>query len=404
MTLLKEATDESIFDDETAKNQPQINYFSTDESIQQMSILLSYTTNSSGNNNNNNNNNNLLFPNVFTDSHDICNYIDTHFDTILFDCDGVLYRDSSHIIPHSISMLHYWIEIKNKTILFVTNNAGQSRQDLLLKLSKLFHLSPSTYFSIRHMITSGYSAAKYLSFLSITTHTPSHTIPHNINMYQYIHVIGEDALRTEFQEMGFILVEHDDSTSSTSMTRDELASYPFHKVHRMDALVVGLDTRFNYRKLCIATGLLQRFPNALFIATNEDSYDVVGKDNYHLPGNGCIISALECASQRKAINVGKPTRILVDLLIQEHSMNVHRTLMVGDRLDTDIQLGYEGGMTSALVFTGCTTADTLRDILEQATMNVEYRKWIPHMVLPHVGIMVPDSYSFKEEKEENSSI
>jgi len=373
--------------------------FSIEESMQQMSLLLShplflpstttqhnpsYTTT----NNHPNNNNAIPIPQLFSTAQELSTYIDTHFDTLLFDCDGVLYRDSNHVIPHTRQMLQYWIEEKKKTVFFVTNNAGQGRNDLYSKLNKLFHLPSSSACTIQHMITSGYSAARYLS--SCTAVSTGDSAMRN-NKIQYVHVVGEDALRKEFQEMGFTLVGQEEqspptSSSSSSMTRDELVAYPFDSVERMDALVVGLDTSFHYRKLCIATGLLQRHPHALFIATNEDAYDVVGQDNRHFPGNGSIVSALECASQRKAINVGKPTQILVDLLIQDHSLNPHRSLMVGDRLDTDVKFGLRGGMTSALVLTGCTDANTLIQ-----TINESRRRLIPHVVFPHVGMMIPES-------------
>lgn len=362
-------------------------FFSIDDSIRQMSILLSHpiflqTTHT-------NTHSNTRIPQLFSNAQELSNYIDTHMDALLFDCDGVLYRDSHHIIPHAREALHYWIEEKKKTVLFVTNNAGQTRRDLHSKLTQLFHLPSSC--SVQHMMTSGYSAAEYLLHLSATT----------ARSFKYIHVVGEDALRKEFQEMGFILVGHTPSTCS-SMTRDELVSYPFHEVERMDALVVGLDTSFNYRKLCIATGLLHRHPDAMFIATNEDAYDVVGKESLHYPGNGSIVSALECASQRKAINVGKPTRIFVDLLIKCHSLNPHRSMMVGDRLDTDVKFGLEGGMTSALVLTGCTDVCTLVQTIDQATDMVESRSLVPHLVFPHVGMMLPESAIAKVDENANA--
>jgi ribonucleotide monophosphatase NagD (HAD superfamily) len=57
---------------------------------------------------------------------------------------------------------------------------------------------------------------------------------------------------------------------------------------------------------------------------------------------------------------------------------------VGDRLDTDIKFGKDGGMTSALVLTGCTTADTLMNLDIGAGTDDEP---FPHIVFPHMGMM-----------------
>jgi hypothetical protein len=66
------------------------------------------------------------------------------------------------------------------------------------------------------------------------------------------------------------------------MPRDELAAYSFSDGD-IDALVIGLDNDFNYRKLCIATVLLQRNPQALLVVTDRDAFDLVGHDARHLP-------------------------------------------------------------------------------------------------------------------------
>ena len=134
--------------------------------------------------------------------------------------------------------------------------------------------------------------------------------------------------------------------------------------YEIDAVVVGLDTEFNYRKLCIANVLLQRYPYASLIATNEDAYDLVGPDSRHLPGNGALVKALEYCSGRNAINVGKPSKFLAELMMVEHSLDPQRTLFVGDRLDTDCKFGIDNYMKSAIVLTGCTTAQKLIDVGE----------------------------------------
>lgn len=92
---------------------------------------------------------------------------------------------------------------------------------------------------------------------------------------------------------------------------------------------------------------------------------------------------IEYASKRIAVNVGKPSRTLIELMAHEHGINVERSLIVGDRLDTDIRFGVDSGMLSALVLTGVTTADTL-----QRLQGGTEEEPLPTVIIPYVGLMV----------------
>ena len=73
---------------------------------------------------------------------------------------------------------------------------------------------------------------------------------------------------------------------------------------------------------------------------------LVGADARHLSGNGALVTkAPERVSQRKTVNVGKPqySVTLADLVHRQHELDSSRTVMVRDRLDTDIRFGVEGG-------------------------------------------------------------
>jgi len=301
---------------------------------------------------------------------DVSKYIDERFDAILFDCDGVLYRGTD-AIPDAGSSLKSLLK-QGKKVLFVTNNAGSNRMELRDKLSTILDCP-----ELREdqMVSSSYSAARYLQKTFEKRGVPMKDLN--------VHVIGTSGLCDELRNFGATVTGGpSEDGEPSSMSRAELASYSFAKEGKIDAVVVGLDNDFNYKKLCIANVLLQKHPEALLIATNEDAYDLVGSDARHLPGNGSLVKAIECCSQRNAINVGKPSKILADLLSEEHGLDPARTLFVGDRLDTDIKFGKDGGMQSALVLTGCTTSATLVD-LDSGTDDEPF----PHIIFPHMGMM-----------------
>ena len=299
---------------------------------------------------------------------DITNY--------LFDCDGVLYRGTD-AMPSASSTIKSLID-DGKKVFFVTNNAASSRSELKEKLEKVLRC-PNTL-TDEMMIGSAYVAAQYLRS----------KLPNDYpNASAKVHVIGTSGLCGEVMSAGFEVSGGPDSLDTPSgMSRDELADYSFPE-GAVDALVVGLDNDFNYRKLCIANVLLQRNPDALFVATNLDAYDLVGADARHLPGNGALVAALEACCGRTAVNVGKPSSVLAAWIAEHYKLDAQRTMMVGDRLDTDVKFGNMGRMgCSALVLTGCTTASDLSNIFDETEDGVSDTDMIPTVIFPHIGYLI----------------
>lgn len=108
-------------------------------------------------------------------------------------------------------------------------------------------------------------------------------------------------------------------------------------------------------------------------------------------GNGALVSAVEAASGRSAINVGKPSSVLANWIMEEYDLKGENTMMVGDRLDTDVKFGNVGGMkSSALVLTGCVTASDIEQLILDEESNVDPLScgdMIPKIIFPHVGYM-----------------
>ncbi len=236
---------------------------------------------------------------VFLSNHDeVSNYITTHFDTIIFDCDGVLYRggNTNTPIPESSNALRYLLNDQKKQVLFLTNNAQYSREELCIKLSKIFD-SENEGFLLKNeqMITSSYSTAKYLEDQLLLDHEGDNgDNDSSEGCNKNVVVIGSNGLCDEIEKFGFhvksltnILNNDDNNDENHAMDRTALASYSFESMENfddnnspslslsstrkttMDAIVVGLDTSFTFQKLCIVSALIKHHPNALFIATNE---------------------------------------------------------------------------------------------------------------------------------------
>ena len=344
-------------------------------------------------------------------------YIQDQIDNILFDCDGVLYQTTSPC-PGASDCIRILMNT-TKTVLFVTNNAGVNRIELREKLATLLQIPE---LSIEQMVSSSYASAQYLQkrLLPMTTAMPT-TITtkkkHATNMVPppppRVHVIGSSGLCEELEAVGFNVTRVADEEEA-AMTRAQLAHYDFHRYHPIDALVVGHDTAMTFRKLCIADNLLLFNPQAVFVATNKDAFDIVesaiDKDDdeddaggigrrRHIAGNGATVVALEYSSQRQSINVGKPSTELFELIQQQQEKDDHkneeeatlpprmdpsRCLFVGDRLDTDIRFAKENGMKSCLVMTGVTTAQSLIELGPDGTEEEP----LPDFIIPYVGMLV----------------
>ena len=304
---------------------------------------------------------------------------DNSIQNFLFDCDGVLYRGTD-AMPCASETIQQLIKT-GKKVFFVTNNAASTRMELKDKLEKV--LNCRGILDEEMMIGSAYVAGQYLKSCN--------RLNNDSGSIARVHVIGTEGLCSELQSAGFDVTGGQDPVDTPSgMSRDELAAYPFSE-GKIEALVIGLDNDFNYRKLCIATVLLQRNPDALLISTNLDAFDLVGFDARHLPGNGALVSAVETASGRTATNVGKPSSTLSKLIMEVYGLKAEETLMVGDRLDTDIKFGNDSGMKSALVLTGCTTSSEIASVLTED----ENSQMIPSVIFPHVGYMYDDATSNK---------
>ncbi|KAL8274491.1 hypothetical protein Esti_001651 [Eimeria stiedai] len=152
---------------------------------------------------------------------------------------------------------------------------------------------------------------------------------------------------------------------------------------RVGAVVVGWDKTFNYHKLSLACLYLQQQQQQQqqqrglpFIATNRDAYDWV--DGLRYPTNGAQLAAVELVVGRRAECIGKESRWLAEWLPRHLQVDPKETLVVGDRIDTDVQCAAAMGASSLLVLTGCTSPAQLGSI-DPADPRA------PTFVVPHLG-------------------
>ncbi|KAH8827119.1 2-phosphoglycolate phosphatase [Flagelloscypha sp. PMI_526] len=258
-------------------------------------------------------------------------YLQEH-DTWMFDCDGVLWQ-GDHLVPGAKEVLQL-LRAQKKQVLFVTNNATKSRRAYKKKFDDL-----GIEAHVDEIYGSAYASAVYLSSVV--------KFPKDKKVY----VIGMKGLEEELEEEG---IAHVGGTNPDDITFEPFSFADYIHDDSVGAVLCGLDTNINYTKLSKAYQYLTRNPGCLFLSTNIDStYPVNGGK---LPGAGSMMAPLRFSLGKDPLSIGKPNKTMLDC-IQANSLNPEKTIMVGDRLNTDILFGQAGGVHTLLVLTGITQVE-----------------------------------------------
>ncbi|RME51782.1 MAG: HAD-IIA family hydrolase [Caldilineae bacterium] len=243
-------------------------------------------------------------------------------DGFIFDLDGTVYL-GEEALPGAVETIAALRE-RGKRVLFVSNKPLEPREAYAAKLTRLgIPTRPE------EVLTSGYVLGRHLA----------RTMP-GLRLY----VIGEENLRAELRSHGLILVP------------EPVDQDPFQVMDPsgVDAVVVAFDRTLDYRKLNFAYQALVQ--GARFFATNGDK--ACPMPGGAIPDAGGTIAALEhMTGRRLELLAGKPSPLMVQAAAELLHLPPERCLMVGDRLETDIRMGREAGMHTAVVLTGATSPE-----------------------------------------------
>lgn len=279
------------------------------------------------------------------------------YDYYLFDCDGVIWL-GDHLLPSVVETLQL-LKDKKKKVIFVTNNSTKSRDDYLHKFEKLGILGITK----DEVFGSSYASAVYVDKIL--------KLPKDRKVW----VLGEAGIQTELQQLGYETI----GGADPDLVADGAAFNPEHKqLNELDdsvgAVVAGLTLNLNYLKLSITMQYLLKDDKSLpFIATNIDStFPSKGK---LLIGAGSIIETVTYASGRQPDAIcGKPNQSMMNSIKADNpglSLNPGRGLMIGDRLNTDMKFGRDGGLDTLLVLTGIETEEVVKS-LDEASAPTYY--------------------------------
>lgn len=223
----------------------------------------------------------------------------------LMDMDGVILRGTT-LIPGAADFIHN-LRDKGIPFLILTNNSLYTQRDLQMRLHYLGLDVPA-----EAIFTSALATAQFLD-----SQRPE----------GQAFVIGESGLTTALHDLNYILTDQDP-----------------------EYVVLGETTTYSFGRITQAI----RFINAgaRFICTNPD---VAGPgEGGTVPGIGALAAAISAATGVKPYFVGKPNPLMMRSALRTLKAHSENSLMIGDRMDTDIVAGTESGLRTALVLTGVT--------------------------------------------------
>ena len=235
------------------------------------------------------------------------------FPGYVFDLDGTVYLGDT-LLPGAARTVET-LRAARCRLVFLSNKPLQGRAEYAAKLTRLgIPTSPD------EVINSSWVLTRWLE-----REAPGAAL----------FAVGEPPLLSELRAAGFRLTE---------------------QPGEIQFVVASFDRTFDYRKLRIAFDAIGA--GARFVATNADRYCPTPTGG--LPDAAAVIGAIEgCTGKTVEVVVGKPSPITARAVLARLQVPACECIIVGDRLETDILMGQEAGMATAVVLTGVTTRELL---------------------------------------------
>ena len=228
------------------------------------------------------------------------------YDQFILDLDGCVWIGEEPT-PGAVEALDA-VRQAGRGIAYATNDPRSATEDYVARLWKI-----GAKASLRDVVTVGGAVQHLLA---------------DTRSGRTAFVIGTPALRSHVENAGLKVLNGTDLAS------------------RSEVVVVGGTEQLTYDDLRYAALAIRR--GADFLATARDP--TYPQPDGLWPGTGAILAAVEVASERRAQTVGKPEPQL--MLTALDRLGEGRTLVVGDRVDTDLAAAAAAGLDSALVLSG----------------------------------------------------
>ena len=253
----------------------------------------------------------------------------------LFDMDGTIYREKTLFDGAKTLCSH--IENNDGYFIFITNNSSKSVTDYIKKVKSLgIEVGKDNFFT-----------STQATILLLQEKYP------NVKVYCQ----GTKSLVKELEDNGIYVTE--DAEPDVGL------------------VLVGFDTELTSDKLRKTCMLLGR--DIPFYATNCDLRCPVSFG--YIPDCGSICGMLKNSTGREPIYIGKPEPTMVNYAMKKFNVSKEETVVVGDRLYTDIATGLNAGVTSICVLTGEATINDIKNGIIKPTFTFNSVKDIYEAIL-----------------------
>ena len=229
----------------------------------------------------------------------------------IIDMDGVIYHGNK-ILP-GVKEFIDWLLAEKKRFVFLTNSSERTPEELQEKLKRMGIMVERNVF-----YTSALATAMFLN---------------NQHPKGSAYIIGDAGLINALYNVG----------------------YTMNNINP-DYVVVGESTSYSYERVEHAINLVLK--GAKLIGTNPDLTGPA--ENGIVPATKALIAPIELATGRNAYFVGKPNPLMMRNALKKLECRRFETLIIGDRMDTDIIAGIESEIDTCLVLSGITTRDMLQ--------------------------------------------
>lgn len=236
------------------------------------------------------------------------------YDAVILDLDGVVYIGSD-AVPFAIDSLNS-LAFRGVTLTAATNNANRPAAVVAAHLHQLGLRIDAT-----HVMTSAQAAGRYLA--------------NQLPAASPVLAIGGEGVAESLHAAGLVALRASEDLAASSAAADAAM-----------AVLIGYGPRVAWFDLAAAHWAIMR--GKPWVATNTDPTVPLPFGN--APGNGAMVELLERSTGSTPTVIGKPKPSLFEELAR--ALGTRRVLVIGDRLDTDIDGAIAAGMDSVLVCTG----------------------------------------------------
>jgi NagD protein len=246
-----------------------------------------------------------------------------NIEAFVLDQDGTLYLEYQPF-SWTVDFLE-GLQKRGIRYLFLSNNSSKSNREHINKLAGLgIKAAPE------QILSSGEATIEYLQ---------------SQDNWQDIYLLATPLVEKDFENAGFNI-----------------------DAEKPNYVVLAYDLTCTFDKLDKASRYVRR--GVPFIATHADNNWMIGPDDYR-PDVGALAAAVTASTKIEAKFIGKPNIEMINAFLRRLGLSKDKVAIVGDRLDTDIRMGYENDILNFLVLSGKTKKEELKDSVYQPSFVVE---------------------------------